>query len=1030
VDYRRKDSELNVIMRMLSEFIPFCLVRLESLEWNQNGEKVDLPFRWMPMNIPTVFETEVCLSTTNPIEAPYLRAWFGGESLIKVDDRDFGEINEYHREISLAEISDGKVHKITVETMPRGLFGTKSEPIFSEGSIVWYDVDMRRAINFFRNVAESIRETKNEALSKALINLLFKFLPKVDLPKSTDIYIKSLAENIAEKGVVGTVWEPVDVSQSHALWTYEIRELLLNSYNNFRNEMKNLSMRFPKIEAVYLAGHAHIDYAWLWPVEETKRKIVRTFTNAVQLAKKYPEFIYIQSSAQMYEDLKEISPELYEEIKDLVKKGQWEPVGGMWVESDCNVPSVESLIRQFYYGQKLFEEEFGKISKVAWLPDVFGFSWILPQILKGSGIDFFVTTKLNWNESNEFPYDICRWRGIDGTEVVYYNYKNMEEGYNGRISAKSILNTWENFRQKELTNKVFLTFGYGDGGGGPTEEMCENYYALREIPGIPNIEYSTTERFFENLLTDFSKEDLPIWDGELYLELHRGTLTSQSRTKRLHKVAEDELRTTEILNALYSTDYQSSIDSLWKILLRNEFHDILPGSSIHEVYEKTNEELEFVIRQCKEIQTRIISAASENLDNYLTIFNPSSYERNIEFEYDKDVEIRFNDIVLNKARTYSGTYLYSANIALKPLQVEILKVERNVCDENNSEDLVDKEFFIHKMDNGYIVESKFLKVDVFSDGSIQIYNKLLQKYAFKDNGNLIALYKDIPAYWDNWDIDYRSKLSEKLISAESISIVEDNFLRKVLKVVYRIENSIIEQWYIIENNSEEVKVRTKIDWHLRRSVLKVKFPTNVLARYAKFDIDDGYIERATHRNTNFEKARFEVLAHRWVDISQYDFGVTIINDGKYGHSVEESTIDMTLVKAGIYPDFYDDEGIQELSYSIYLHGKCDMIDIIKRADRFNRECVVFEGYAAAQQMINIMPSNFKVLSYRKLGSKKILRICEQVGASGIVNINTNFDFEKAYITNLLEKEHIEVQNIDGSMSFEYTPFKIYTVVFE
>jgi len=1028
VDYRSKDSEISVILRMLAEIVPFTILKAEPLTWKYCDKEISLPFRWETSSAPVVFETELSLQISNKIESPYLRLWFGGESLLKVDEKPYGEINEYHREISLTELCDGKLHKLIAETMPRGLFGTKSEPVFSESILIWYDTDMRSALNFFKNVAESVRETKNEGQAKAFTNLLFKYLSRIHLPKSTEIYIKSLAENIAEKGVVASVWEPVNIPEIQGLWTNNIRELVLKTFTEFKNELKALYIKYPKTEKVYLSGHAHIDYAWLWPVEETKRKIVRTFANAVQLAKKYKDFVYIQSSAQMYEDLKESCPGLFEEIKELVKVGRWEPVGGMWVESDCNVPSVESLIRQFYYGQKFFENEFGKVSKVAWLPDAFGFSWVLPQILKGSEIDYFVTTKLNWNESNEFPYDICRWRGIDGTDVVYYSYKNFEEGYNGKISAKSIINTCDNFRQKELTNKVFLTFGYGDGGGGPTEEMCENFYALKEIPGIPDVEYSTPEKFFDSILEDLTVQDLPRWDGELYLELHRGTLTSQSRTKRLHKIAEEELRTTEMLNAMLNACNQPEIDSLWKILLRNEFHDILPGSSIHEVYEKTNDELNFVIRRCREIQKDIVSKNSKDFGNYISLFNPSSFERYVQFEYDKELDISVNGYFLNKVKTYNGSYLYSSDLIVKPLQTIVMKIERNG---NKGRLNASKEGFnLFRTSNGYTIENKFLKVDIFNDGSIQIYNKRLKKYAFRERGNLLAIYKDIPAYWDNWDIDYRSSSSERIVKAENIDILEDNDLRKVVKVIYKIENSVIEQYYVVEKNSDEVKVDTKIDWHLRRSLLKVKFPTNVIARYAKFDIDGGYIERATHRNTNFEKARFEVLAHRWVDVSQYDFGVSIINDGKYGHSVNESTIEMTLVKSGIYPDFYDDEGVQEFSYSIYLHGNCDVKDIVKRADIFNKKCVVFDSYLILEQPFEISSDNFKILSYRRSGIKKILRTCEQVGSSGIVRITPNFDFNIAYLTNLIENKRVDILRENKSVSFEYKPFKIYTIAFE
>jgi len=704
----------------------------------------------------------------------------------------------------------------------------------------------------------------------------------------------------------------------------------------------------------------------------------------------------------------------------------------MWVESDCNIPSVESLIRQFYFGQSFFKNEFGRISKVAWLPDVFGFSWVLPQIMKESGINYFVTTKLNWNESNEFPYDICRWIGIDKSEVIYYSFRNTEF-YNCTISAKTILETWNNFRQKQLTNKVFYTFGYGDGGGGPTEEMIHNYYSLRELPGIPKIKFSSVENFFENILNDITIEDLPAWDGELYLELHRGTLTSQSITKKLHKKAEEALRVSELLNVLLDANYQHELDELWKILLRNEFHDILPGSSIREVYETTNKELSQILDECNKINNKILEPYKNTKDK-ITVFNPSSFKNKLSFIYNYDVDLKFNNKILNKIKTYDGNFLYISDSYINPLQMVSLDVITS--NENNSKnsfniDIDQKSVFkLDKFESGYRVENRKIIVYIFKDGTIQIFNKFIKKYAFNHKGNLLAFYKDIPFKWDNWDIDYRTQFSEKILNCQNITIIEDNYIRKVIKINYQIETSKIEQFYIIEYDSEIVVIKTRIDWHLRRTVLKVKFPTNIVSRSAKYDLDGGYIERSTHQNTNIDKAKYEVLAHRWVDLSQYDFGVSIINDGKYGHSVKESTIYLTLLKTGIYPDFYSDEGYHELSYCIYLHGYCDLKEIVQKADNFNKEIMVFDKVINNSQFhLDILNDSFKLLSYRKCDNKKIIRICEVVGSSGVVDILPRFSFNKVFLTDLLEKNLKELKVKENKISIEYQPFKIYTIIF-
>ncbi|PHJ13620.1 alpha-mannosidase [Fervidobacterium sp. SC_NGM5_G05] len=1016
---RSKDFEVRRLYRLLGELVPYSMIENFNFSgWIYEGKNIDLPFAWNYNGINhVVFSNKFSILRKNDFEDVYIQAWFGGESLVLIDEEPYGEINAYHKELNITPFCDGEEHKIEVQTVARGLFGTREESVFKYSRIVVYDNEIRKVIFFVKNVIDTIKETNNESLANALVNLADEFLSKLNIPHATENYIKTVKSDPAIVEQVSSVWSPAEFPYFESVYDKKVKENILNGFEIFREKLKSLRNLFPKFGKAYVAGHAHIDYAWLWPVHETKRKIVRTFANAVQLAKKYKNFVYIQSSAQMYEDLKSLYPELFEQIRNLVKNGQWEPVGGMWVESDCNVPGVESLIRQFYYGQKFFEKEFGKISKVAWLPDVFGFSWFLPQILKQTGIDYFVTTKLNWNEANDFPYDICKWRGIDGSEVIYYNFKNFEEGYNGRISAKSLINTFSNFRQKELTDKFFISFGYGDGGGGPSEEMCESYNPLNEIPGVPEVEYSTTERFFSDLMQDLANAKLPIWDGELYLELHRGTLTSQSRTKILHKIAEDELRTTEILNALFLGDKQAQIDELWKVLLRNEFHDILPGSSIKEVYEDTEKELNYVIEQCDVIQKSFF----DGNDEIITIFNPSSFKQRISFEYNNFIKTNDCDKSLKTIKTYRGNYLCVSENELKPFEILSFKVQREKSEFHNTQKFVDD----------YTIENGLLLVHIYRDGSINIFNKVLKKWAFNEKGNVLVTAKDIPAYWENWDIDYRTRNHYIVLKAEKIKIVEDNEIRKVVEIFYDYEGSRIWQYLILENESDELKVETKIDWHHRRSILKVLFPTNVLSRYAKYDIDGGYIQRPTHDNTNFEQARFEVLGHRWIDVSQYDHGVCIINNGKYGHIVKGSTIEMTLVKAGIYPDFFADEGEQSFIYSIYLHGFEDVKEFYARADKLNKKIKAFNGKPLTKGWnLNISSDSLRVLSLRKVDEKIYLRILETVGSSGTATIKLEgINFKEVKFVDILENKISEVEFKEGKIELTYKPFKIYTIEF-
>ncbi|AEH51527.1 alpha-mannosidase [Pseudothermotoga thermarum] len=1004
--YRKREMEVSHLKRALFELAPFCVVKRYQIgDWTNEGNKISLPFNWSGKDM-TTFECFFNQELPTAEREVYLNAWFGGETLVKIDGKSYGEVNEFHKEIDLTSFCDGKKHRIEAVVVPRGLFGTKEEPIFKYSYVVVYDKKMREIFFFTKNVISVIEETDDESLANYLIDVTNDFLQSLDFPRDLETFKKGLFDNITA-WEVEKVWDSVEIVPNEGLFSKEVLDTVLEKFESFKEKVKKAP--FSKHGTVYVVGHSHIDYAWLWPVEETKRKIIRTFANAVFLAKKYDYFIYSQSSAQMYQDLKEIDPELFEEVKKLVEKGQWEPAGGMWVESDTNLVSVESLIRQFYYGQKFFEKEFGKRSDFCWLPDVFGFSWVLPQILVKSGIKYFVTTKLSWNESNRFPYDICWWQGIDGSRVLYYSYKNDDGGYNGNINAKSLINSWKNFRQKELTNKILITVGYGDGGGGPTEEMCQNYIHLNEIPGIPKVEFSTVSKYLNSM--KFEDTNLPVWNDELYLEFHRGTYTSQSKVKKLHKLAEDSLRKAEIINALSEKDYQEKIDELWKILLRNEFHDILPGSSIRKVYKTTEKELSQVIEECEKIIKNCVNQSEAKI----TLFNPSSFEQRIKFELKENLTIEGFD----KVRTYDEKYLYYSQETLPPLGTKVFDVKQ-------STELNEK---FEKPKDKSSVESKNLRFVVFEDGTFNIYDKRLERWIFKENGgNKLVVARDVPAYYDNWDIDINHERHLFKLNAQSIKLVEENELRAVFEVVFKYGKSWIVQHYIFWFDEEFVEIRTKLDWSEKRTILKAVFETDIKSRYAKYDLDCGFIDRPTTRNTSFEMAKFEVPAHRWVDLSEYDYGVTIANNCKYGHSAKDGTISLSLIKSGIFPDFYADVGIHEFSYAVYPHLKLDLGDVVKFADVFNKPIEVLKGGLAQSCLISFCKKNSKTLSLRRIGKSYYLRFGETVGSHEKVKVSFNQKVEKVWTTNLLDEIEHEIDLTEpNSFIFELKPFEIKTI---
>ncbi len=1009
--YRKRDMEISHLKRLLGEIVPYIFKSIRPLKsWTYGKDRVSPPFRWEGLR--TVFETT--LEINPEIENPYLKAWFGGETLVKVDDVPYGEINEYHRVLNLRWLKDGKPHNLRAEVVSRGLFGTPEEPIFKEAFLVDVDRDMRYLVNFVESVIDLAGRTENDALSKALIDLTDEFLSSVNVPRSTDSYLKSAQYDPTISNEISRTWSKPDFPDVSGFDSSPFREELFRKFQDYRAKIEKLNERFGKLPTeMTLVGHSHIDYTWLWPMEETLNKILRTFSNVVLLAREYPFFKFSQSSAQMYENVKELSPELFQRIKELVEEGRWEPVGGMWVESDCTIPSMESLIRQFYYGQKFFEREFGRKSSVCWLPDIFGFSWILPQILKEAGMELFVTTKLNWNESNEFPYDLCIWRGIDGSEVVYHSFRNPVQGYNARIVAEALIKTHDNFRQKDLTPHVLLSFGYVDGGGGPTEEMCERYSAFKELPGVPNIHMGTMEGFKESLMESIEGKELPKWDGPLYLELHRGTYTSQSRTKALHKEMEERLRNAEMINAFLNSNRQDEIDRSWKILLRNENHDLLPGSSIREVHEEAEREFKKESKKLERISEEIFNDGPREA-GYITVFNPSSFQRKLYIELEEPLKLSLNGEDLVFQPTHDGKFVYTSDQLLDPLSFTSLEVTGRY------------ENFKKSSGESTSMENEYLEVEILEDGTARIRHKKTGREVFKGSGNILKFYKNIPAHWDNWDIDVNYEKAGRKLKASSIKMLERGPVRGVVGVEYEIEGSKISQYYILKRGFPYLEIKTVLDWHSRRSMLKAIFPMNVLTRWARLDIDGGYLEVPTHRNTNFEKARFEVPHHRWFDLSQHDFGVSVLNESKYGSGFHESTAGLTLLKAGVFPDFFCDEGHHEFSYAIYPHEGDDIESTIELAENFSRKPVLFEGKREIVSRIGISGGTFRVLSFRKT-DVYVLRIVELLGSSGraIVELN-GLNVKRVYKTDILEESKVEIPFEDDRFEFEYSPFKVYT----
>lgn len=769
-------------------------------------------------------------------------------------------------------------------------------------------------------------------------------------------------------------------------------------------------------------GHTHIDVAWLWTYAQTKEKVQRSFSTVLELMRRYPEYKFMSSQPVLLEFLKEQSPELYEEVKERVKEGRWEIEGAMYLEADCNLTSGESLVRQILYGKQFMNKEFGVKSKILWLPDVFGYSAALPQILKKSGIEYFVTSKISWNDTNVFPHDTFYWEGIDGTELFTnfittqsfagYNFSRNETTYVGGLTPDQILGTWARYHEKEYNNRTFTVFGWGDGGGGPTPEMLEYQRRLSKgIPGMPTTEMMTVGEHLKAVKNNFdnTSEKLsryPKWVGELYLELHRGTYTSIAKNKRNNRKAEIALHNAEALNAISlvfkNTEYpKSRIDKLWKLVLLNQFHDVLPGSSIEEVYNDTDRHYKEIFAESESlIEKGLKDLTGENKENELFAVNLCG--------------LTVDGCVEADGQTYEIKAVPSYGIK---------KISKAVTKENKVRA------------NGQALENDFYKILFDETGCItSLVDKRFNKEIVKQNEkiNKFVIYEDIPRCYDNWEINEYYKL--KGVSFDSVSapeIIVDG-TRSGIKRTYKINNSSLTQTVWLYSQLDRIDFETTADWHEHHRLLRVLFPLNIHSSKATYEIQFGNIERATHQNTSWDAAKFEVCAQKWADLSDGGYGVSLINDCKFGHSCLGSELGLTLIKCGTYPNKHADEGNHIFSYALLPHkGDYRDADTVNKAIAFNMPLMTANAPSETEEFsfVSTDSKNIVIDTVKKAESDNdlIVRVYEAFDISGRASLTFAKEPKKVFICDLCENVIGEIKPQKNTVKFEISNFEIITL---
>ncbi len=797
-------------------------------------------------------------------------------------------------------------------------------------------------------------------------------------------------------------------------------------------------------------GHAHIDVAWLWTLGQTVRKSGRTFSNVLRLMEQYPEYMFSQSQAQLYQYTEDNYPDIFAQIKERVAEGRWEVMGGTWVEPDCNAIGAESLARQFLLGRGYFRKHFGDVdTPVLWLPDTFGYSWALPQLIKQAGMKYFITHKMSWNQYNHMPDQILWWQGLDGTKVLTHflttptgdEFLPHSTTYNGMASAKEVIGTWRNFRQKETHSELITAYGWGDGGGGPTREMIENIEQMNNHPGAPRVRTGTVREFMDRIDNEIS-DKLPVWNGEFYFEYHRGTYTSQARNKRNNRKSEFLLHDGEFLaawaslltGAAYPTE---AVAQAWELICLNQFHDILPGSSIGPVYEDSTRDYQKITELGEQVLDSAINTLASTLPANTTVLaaNPTSFGGH-------KIGLLAGGLADGKSLAdSSGNAVLTQSIADGTL-VEISDVAPysllGLSEVSGQSGTSDTGLSISQDSNGFVLENSLIRYELDASGDItRIYDKQADREVMNPEtiGNALLAFEDRPMNFDAWDIDiFYEDRTEKINGVDSITVLEQGPLRAVVEIKRTYRSSQIHQKIALYHNSKRIDFETWVDWHEQHTLLKAAFPVNVMSPAATFDVQWGNVERSTHRNTSWDVARFETCAHKWADLSEGNYGVALLNDCKYGYDVHDNVLRLTLLKSATYPDPNADQGEHLMTYSLLPHENDWRAEVVQEAYALNDPLIlrrvsgaVGNQVPASLVSVNIDSTIIETVKQAEDGNGIIVRLYENQRCRGKITLSFGFNVAGAHHTNLLEENETTLTVENNQVKLDITPYQIITL---
>ena len=983
---------------------------------------------------------------------------FGGEALVSIwldgEPVHCGGANPYHREFPLrGACSGGERLRIEAEVVPRGLFGSPvPRPHLELARLCVPQPEVRELHADLTTTSAAIRtlgpEDADPEVAARLLNLTDEVLAALDWPSGAAGYLARLHELGGGESFTQGIWSlPRDLPDPQPLGP-EVLGRVRQAREHLRSGLQDLSVLFPARGQLGLSGHAHLDLGWLWPVHETRRKGRRTLHTVLELMDRWPDFTFNQSSAQLYAWMEQDDPALFAGIRKRVAEGRFEVVGGMWVEPDCQKSGGEALARHLLYGQRYFRQQFGQTCTVAWLPDTFGFTPALPQLLLQAGVTGFFTTKLNWNEETAFPYDLFHWEGLDGSRVLAHSVNNPGGsrpglgGYNGDIQPGDLRGSWQNAVGKSAPAwghrqaSSLFTFGYGDGGGGPTTEMLDAYDLLRAFPALPALKMTRVDDFFAAL----PQQDLPIWNGELYLELHRGTLTSQARQGRLNRQAEHRLLEAEALGALATLSgaapQQAELADLWKTVLLNQFHDILPGSSIREVYETAGPELETVVARAGEL----LVSGQEAREGIWTVLNPATWPRPLSVMLPG---IPVGHPVLDEegrplpTQPVDGGLLVHAPdtevAALGQLRLRVMSPSAKQEPEQLTEQNLPGELRAWAEGGGAVLENAALRAEFSLAGRLtRLYDRSGGREVLGEQGLRLMVYPDLPYAWEAWDVAHgldtpgEPPVGRSLPGSCTVSVTETGPLRASVQVCHRWSGSEVVQTFVLLAGGTRLDVEFGADWQERRTLLRAVCQVRARSHEVWSETAMGAQARPSHRNTPADQARFEVSAHRWTDLSEPGSGLSLLNDGRYGHSAVGDTLAISLLRGPMWPDPQADLGRHQVRYALYPHtGDWRSAHTARQGFDLNSPLLCLSGVRSVPPTLRLggLPMMLSALKTSEDGESLILRLYEPHGGRGEITLSLE-GLHRAWLVDLLEEEQAEVSRLGDTLTLQVNPYQV------